>query len=232
MSAPLGPIGTAIGQPIVFRTTARPVYDATLRSGCLWLRSDEYFRQLEDSVRNDCSEGINAGTTTVPLRFQTPDGASVQIEGNGHIGQQIVPHYMLCMHGSSISAEQLDAFGGCTFGITNIAKLAAEILYRCSMQADVTGYRYGQVTYQHTALSLLHSVRGSAAIKLCKAPPLYLNPIDTHVLRKAPLRPFIEQDEWRIVVFTGHYLNDDPLAPFQVNVSPHHFFPYIAGADT
>jgi hypothetical protein len=57
-------------------------------------------------------------------------------------------------------------------------------------------------------------------------PPLYLDPLNTDVLRKQPIRPFIEQDEWRIVIFTEGYLNDDPHAPLQIQVDPSHFYPY------
>lgn len=135
------------------------------------------------------------------------------------------------MHGSSISEEQLLALGGCTFGIKSIAKLAAEILYRCSQRVKATGYRYGQVFYQYVALSLLHWTVGGAAIQVCDSPPLYVNPIDTDVLRKLPLKPFIDQDEWRITVFTDGYLNCDPLAPIPINVSPDHFYPYLLRDD-
>src|SRR5258708_6250230 len=170
---PLGPIGAEIGEPIIFRTTSRAVYDASLTTGSLWLRSDDYFRRIEDEARKDRSEGINSGTTVVPLLIQAPNGPQLQVQGPGYIGQQIRPHYILSMHGSSISEEQLLAFGGCTFGIRSIARLAAEVLYRCSLHLKATGYRYGQVFYQHTSLSQLHSSHGSAAIRVSESPPLY-----------------------------------------------------------
>jgi hypothetical protein len=224
---PLRPIGAEVGEPIIFRTTSRAVYEASVTAGSLWLRSDEYFRQVEDKARKDRSEGINSGASVVPLLVQAPNGVQLQIQGPGYIGQQIRPHYILSMHGSSISEEQLLAFGGCTFGIRSLAKLAAEILYRCSLFLKTTSYRYGQVFYQHAALSQLHHPAGGAAIQVCESPPVYLNPINTDVLRKLPLKPFIEQDEWRIAVFTDGYLNGEPIAPSQINVSPDHFYAYL-----
>ncbi len=57
-------------------------------------------------------------------------------------------------------------------------------------------------------------------------PPVYLNPLNTDVLRKRPIVPFIEQDEWRIVILTNGYLGDDPNAPLQLNVDPSNFYAY------
>ena len=38
--------------------------------------------------------------------------------------------------------------------------------------------------------------------------------------------PFIEQDEWRIVIFTEGYLEGDPMAALKINVEPSHFYAY------
>lgn len=110
-----------LGQPIVFRTTNREVREATLHTGSLWLRSAKYYQQLEDNARNDRSEGVSAGRMTIPLRvgFNNEDNM-MNISGPGHIGQAIVPHYILSMHGHSISSAQLQSFGGFTFGIKNL----------------------------------------------------------------------------------------------------------------
>lgn len=67
---------------------------------------------------------------------------------------------------------------------------------------------------------------GSGAIQLSNDPPLYLNPADTDVLRKLPIAPFIEQDEWRIVLFTDGYVDNDPNMPLRANVSPSNFYLY------
>jgi hypothetical protein len=88
------------------------------------------------------------------------------------------------------------------------------------------GYRYGAVYYQYAALALSHHQIGSSAMSLGGAPPVYLNPLSTDVLRKQPVMPFIEQDEWRIVIFTEGYLEDDPTAPLRINVDPSHFYAY------
>ena len=212
-------------QPILFRTTNLTVYEATLCTGSLWLRSADYYRNIEDRIRQDLSEGINESDLSVPLCFQAQNGPKITVSGNGSIGQIIVPHYILSLHGSSPSKGQVKLFGGCTFGIKNISKLSAEVLYRSSLTLQCTGYRYGQVSYQHTALALSHSQIGAAAMSIGGMPPVYLNPINTDVLRKQPTAPFVEQDEWRIVIFVTKYLNNDPNAPLQIQVDPSHFYP-------
>jgi hypothetical protein len=171
-------------------------------------------------------EGVNTSKLTIPLRIQIPNGPFIHIEGSGDVGQQIVPHYILSLHGTSISHEQLASFGECTLGIKSLSKLSAEILYQSSLLLKCHGYRFGQVFYQHAALAQSHTQIGAAAIKLGGAPPAYLNPLNTNVLRKKPIKPFIEQDEWRVVVFTEEYLNDNPHSPLQINVDPSYFYRY------
>ncbi|MBM3527857.1 MAG: hypothetical protein FJX62_07180 [Alphaproteobacteria bacterium] len=217
-------ISADFGEPILFRTTNADVYDATLKHGSLWLRSDAYYRNIEDQSRVDTSEGVNSSRPTIPMSFKIENGPSIQIFGPGAIGQKIVPHYIVSLHGSSISAEQIRAFGGHTFGIKNLSKLSAEVLYRASSLIRCNGYRYGSVSYQRTSLCLSRSTIGSAAIQLCENPPLYLNPLDTDVLRKDPVSPFIEQDEWRIAIFANGYLDGDANFPLQIKVDPSHFY--------
>src|SRR5690606_16024325 len=103
---------------------------------------------------------------------------------------------------------QRKEFGGFTFGVRNLARLSVEILFQVSQQITCTGYRYGQVFYQHSALAV--SPFGSGApIHLGGNPPLSLGPANQDVLRKRPIHPFIEQDEWRIAIFTDGYLRND-----------------------
>jgi hypothetical protein len=109
--------------PILFRTTSANVYEATLATGSLWLRSDQYYREIEDEARKDDTEGVNGGKLTIPFRLQPENGPAIEIRGSGQIAQKIVPHYILSMHGSSISEGQLRSFGECSFGIKNISKL-------------------------------------------------------------------------------------------------------------
>jgi hypothetical protein len=215
-----------IEEPILFRTTNATVYEATLNSGSLWLRSDRYYREIEDQVRKDDGEGIDSGKTTIPLQFDLPGNSSIAISGDGLIGQEIVPHYILSMHGPSISVEQLHLFGGNTFGIRTISKLSTEILFRSSHLTKCVGYRFGAVYYQYATLARSLRSFGGPAIRLTDNPPVYLNPLITDVLRKLPVKPFIEQDEWRIVIFTKGYLSDDPEMPLRINVDPSHFYPY------
>ena len=203
------------------------MYESSLETGSLWLRSDQYFRNIDDEARKDRSEGANGGKTSVPLCFKPDNGPQIIIQGDGQIGQEIRPHYIFSLHGPSISTEQRLALGGCTFGIKIISKLSAEILYRCSQEIECVGYRYGQVYYQFAPLSQSCNSERSTVINLGGKPPVSLNLLNTDVLRKQPLSPFIEQDEWRIVVFTDGYVQNDPNCPLQIQVSPSHFYPYL-----
>lgn len=217
-------IDVELHEPFVFRTTSADVYRSSLETGTLWLRSDQYYRDLEDRIRNDQLEGISSGTTSVPLRIRT-GGVNVQIQGIGTIGQEIRPHYLVSLHGTSISAAQRKEFGGHTFGVRSLSRLSIDVLFQASQQIRCIGYRYGQVCYQYTALTLSLFSNG-AAINLGGDPPLCLGALNTDALRKRPVAPFTEQDEWRIVIFTDGYLGNDVTAPLKICVAPSHFYPY------
>lgn len=220
-------IQTDIDRPILFRTVDKDVYQSTIKDGSIWLRSSHYYRNVEDQARSDRAEGINGTKTSIPLRFRRGGGVDVLISGSGSIGCDIIPHYIMSLHGAAISDVCRSEFGGYTFGVRCIARLSAEILYQASKQIDVHGYRYGQVAYQYTVLSMSHN-GDSAAIGLGGKPEVCLKSLDTDVLRKEPVEPFIYQDEWRIVIFPLKYLDDDPMKPLKINVSPEHFFEYIS----
>jgi len=228
---PLSPIQTELGEPILFRTTGKQVYESSLATGSIWLRSDTYYRELEDKVRNDTSEGANPGTTSVPLRIAPPNGPQLNIQGPGHVGQLMVPHYLVSLHGSSIAPSEREAFGGHTFGIRSLSRLSAEVLYQCSKQIKCTGYQYGHIFYQYVAFALTLHSSGGAAIQIGDSPAHFLNPINTDALRKRPIKPFIDQDEWRIVIFTDSYVGGDASLPLKINVATTHFFPYLAPAN-
>jgi hypothetical protein len=214
--------------PIIFRTLPENVYKLTLDDGSIWLRSEKYYQDIEDTVRRDPSEGINGAKTLFPLHFKPPNAHQTSIEGTGKIGQAIVPHYIMSLHGTSITERERERFGGHTVGIRNLVALMFDVVYSVSKKISISSYRYGQVDYKYTSLMQSHSVYGSA-ISLSGEPPVYLKSINTDVLRKDPVLPFIEQDEWRIVVITGGsggYLNNDPMEPLKINVDPDHFYEY------
>jgi hypothetical protein len=219
-------IGSDFDEPILFRTANAEVREATLTTGSLWLRSDQYYRQIEDRARRDDLEGVSGSRPLISLRISLANGPNINIVGDGHIGQRIVPHYILSLYGSSISEAQLRSFGGFTFGIRSISKLSAEILYRASLKLKCVGYRYGAVSYRYATLALSQLPKGGEAMCLGGTPPVYLNPMNTEVLSKQPIMPFIEQDEWRIVVFTEVYVENDPSAPLQLSVATSHFYSY------
>lgn len=104
--------------------------------------------------------------------------------------------------------------------------MAAHILYQVSKKITVTNYQFGQVAYQYTALTQSNQPQG-AAISIGGEPNVYLKSINTDVLRKEPVQPFIEQDEWRIVVFTNGYYKNDPMEPLDIFVEPSHFYEYL-----
>lgn len=226
----LGDIQADLDRPIIFRTVNRNVYEDTLRVGSIWLRSSHYYQQLEDQSRQDRQEGVNFTRTPFPLKFNQKCGQALTLKGNGAIGCEIIPHYIMSMHGTCISENVLEQFGGYTFGIRCLAKLSAEILYQASKQVVVHGYRYGQVAYQYSALAMSYHCDKSA-ICLSDDPPVYIGSLSTDVLRKEPVKPFIEQDEWRIAIFVSQYLGENPNEPLKINVDPSHFYEYINPSD-
>lgn len=219
-------IKTKLDSPVIFRTCGKEVYKATLSAGSIWLRSSLYYRSTEDVARQDRSEGVNGTSALFPLHFAPDSAPPITLEGPGSIGQEIILHYLVSMHGTSVTETTREGFGGYTLGVRCIADLAADIVYQVSKQVPVNGYRFGQVVYQRTALTMSYNPHGSA-IELSGHPSVHVKSINTDVLRKDPVEPFIGQDEWRIAIFTNRYLNDDPDEPLKINVDPYHFYPYI-----
>ena len=111
--------------------------------------------------------------------------------------------------------------------ILRVSKLSAEILYQASRCLRCNGYRYGPIFYRYSAFSLSLYSAGGAAIALGGNPNHYFNPISSDVLMKRPILPFVEQDEWRIAVFTDGYLGSDAALPLKINVSTDNFYPYL-----
>lgn len=212
-------------EPILFRTCDREVYGATLNTGSLWLRSNTYYQQIEDAERQDRGEGVSATRLGLPIRLKNKSGMAFEMRGEGSVGQLIVPHYIVSLHGLGIKEKIHQGFGGHTLGVRCLADLAAEVLYQASLQIQVNGYRYGQVAYQHTALMLKHAQDSQGAAT--SFGDVALGSINTDVLRKDPIEPFVGQDEWRIALFTDGYLNDDPMQPLKINVDPGHFYEYL-----
>jgi hypothetical protein len=170
------------------------LYQSTLETGELWLRSNKYYQNIEDAVRVDKGEGVNSSKVEFPLSLKTDNDVTINISGDGKVGQEIVPHYIISLHGTSISNTQRMDFGGYTYGIKSLSKLSAQVLYETSKIIDVAGYRFGQVAYQNTALMQTQNKNGSI-VGLTDVPPHYLSVLNTDVLRKEPVLPFIEQEE-------------------------------------
>jgi hypothetical protein len=219
-------IQAKMDRPILFRTVSESVYKSSIETGSIWLRSSEYYRNIEDEARVDKSEGVNVARCNFPLNFYPETAQGISLQGNGGIGCEIVPHYIMSLHGTSISDQSRSEFGGRTMGIRCIADLSADILYQVSKQITVSGYRFGQVSYQYTSMCMSHHMN-TAAIKLSGNPHVAIKSINTDVLRKNPVEPFISQDEWRITILTVGYLNGDFNAPLKINVDPSHFYDYI-----
>lgn len=224
---PQSNIQTEYDSPIIFRTCTQEVHDATCDTGSLWLRTSHYYRKIEDIARRDLGEGVNGTSVGLELSITPENANGIRLKGTGTIGCEIIPHYLISFHGAAIKEKTRRDFGCYTLGVKSLTKLSAEIVYQASLQVDVTGYRYGPVSYQNTALTLSNS-GSSAAIEMTGTPAVYLKSINTDVLRKLPVEPFISQDEWRIALFVKNYLKDDINEPLKINVSPSHFYKYMA----
>ena len=96
-------IKTKLDRPIIFRTCSKEVYEATLSTGSIWLRSSLYYRKTEDVARKDRSEGVNGTAALFPLRFNPDSAQAMTLQGPGSIGQEIILHYLMSMHGTSIT---------------------------------------------------------------------------------------------------------------------------------
>jgi hypothetical protein len=219
-------IESELDSAILFRTTTSEVYKNTMEDGSIWLRSAQYYRELEDKVRNDRHEGVNGARIEFPIKVMGENGVKSEIigDGTGSLGQQIIPHYIASFHGVSISKEQHSSFGSYTFGVKSLTKLSAEILFKVSQIVDVTGYRYGPIAYQYTSLVRTQNTSGGIYKFDDKTT---LSAIKTDVLIKRPLEPFISQDEWRIVIFTKGLYKNDPAEPLRINVDTNHFYSYL-----
>lgn len=227
MTEPLSHVLADHNHPILFRTMGKDVFQSTVEAGSVWLRSDQYYREIEDKVRQDRSEGFNGGGCTIPLRLPL-GGASapLTIVGEGMIGQTLPPHYILSLHGSSISAEQHSSFGGFTVGVKSALRLAEEIYVKAKEVIGEHRWFFQQVAYQRTALTVTATPLEAAPITFGN-PPMHLSIVDATPFRKDPVWPFVEQDEWRIVLGTEGYLSNDPYEPLRINVDPGLFYPYL-----
>jgi hypothetical protein len=211
-------------EPLLFRSCDKVVHAAAINEGSIWLRSIHYYRGIEDDIaRHDGSEGVNFTPHTFPLRFDDRLTNLSSISGDGSIGCEIVPCYILSMHGTGIREDVRKSFGDYMFGVRSIYKFSNDVLYQSQQQINVTGHRYGQVSYQYTPLCISQRPN-SVAIAL--AENMYLKSQTTDILRKAPVSPFIFQDEWRIAIFVNRYLNDDPDEILKINVTQDNFYDY------
>ncbi len=123
-------IQTKLDRPIIFRTVDKTVYDSTLTSGSLWLRSSHYYRNIEDQTRADKSEGINGTQCSFPLHFKPPSAQALSLEGNGTICTEIIPHYIISMHGTSIADKVRQEFGGFTMGVRCLPTLVRKFFFK------------------------------------------------------------------------------------------------------
>lgn len=228
MASPLASVQSDLDLPLVFRTTKEKVYQSTTQTGDIWLWSDEHFRKLEDKVRNDELESLSAGKHLFPLFLSAPSGTPLHLHGDGSLAEQLNPHYILSLHGSSIAEHIREKFGGFTFGVTSIDLLARHIFSECSKQISCNQWNWNQVAYQHSALRISADDRG-APLQFGHNPSRCLRIYNASPFKKRPVHPFTEQDEWRIVIWTNAYLNEDPNAPLVVRVPPSLFYRYLEG---
>lgn len=214
-------------EPLLFRTGNDTVHQSAIQKGELWLRTAHHYSKNElNQNRQDDNEGVNYSNHNFELRFNPSYSKINSISGDGSIGCILSNCYLLCLHSTSIREDIRKDFGGRTFGIKSLYPLVNDILYQASQQLKVVAHRYGQVSYQYTPL-MLSSNPTSASIELGKG--ISLKTIGNDILRKAPVEPYIGQDEWRIAVFVDHYLSDDPNSILKLKVNPNHFYDYPIG---
>jgi hypothetical protein len=221
-------IKTNYDEPILFRTLKdKDVYENTKEKGSLWLRTGEYYQQLEDKIRSDKLEGVSAANPTFQLAIKTENNVEFNIicDESSTLSQTNIPHYIISLHGTNISKEQHTDFGAMTLGIKSLSSLMKEVVAEVSKSVDVIKCSYGPVKYQYAALKLSRSSQGSN-IELSETPPMHLKIFNSDTLRKRPIEPFISQDEWRIVVFIKSYYKDDPELALKINVRASNFYPY------
>lgn len=211
-------------EALLFRSCDKAVHDAAVNDGSIWLRSAHYYRGIEeDAARVDGNEGVNTIPHTFPLRFDRKISSITEISGDGRIGCEIRKAYILSLHGTGIDAEVRNSFGTHMFGVKSLYSLVNDMIYQVSQQVEVIGHRYGQVSYQYTPLTISRN-ETSSAIELSRG--VFLKSMTTDMLRKAPVLPFIKQDEWRVVIFVKEYLNNNPLEPLKIKVNAQHFYSY------
>ncbi|TFH89130.1 hypothetical protein [Vibrio ouci] len=214
-------------EPFLFRTASKLVCDNTLKNGEIWLRTNLYYQQIEDKARVDNNEGLSSSKIEFPISVKSDNGVFIDISGDrtGTMGTNVPPHYLISLHGTSISKQQHTDFGGVTFGISSFSVLTKQIIEETSKQIKVLGYQAGPVSYQFTSLVQTEK-RNGAILEITDNPPHYLSTVDMTALRKEPILPFIEQDEWRIVVFTNGFIKGDHLAPLKLKVDKNLFYEY------
>lgn len=228
MATPISSVQSDLDQPIVFRTATENAYRSTTETGEIWLRSDEYFRKLEDKVRNDELESLSAGKHQLPYSLVAPNSPHIHLEGDGNIAESLLPHYILSLHGTSITESIRKEFGGFTFGVKNIGLLAQHIFEECRKQITCHQWNWDQIRYQHSALRISEDDKG-APIKFGECPSRCLRIYQPHAFKKRPILPFVQQDEWRIVIWTEGYLKGNPTEPLIVRVPPSLFYRYLEG---
>ena len=79
-------INTKFDRPILFRTCDKTVYETTLETGSIWMRSSHYYQTIEDLARQDKSEGVNSTPTLFPLKFAPENAQGISMGGEGTVG--------------------------------------------------------------------------------------------------------------------------------------------------
>lgn len=96
------------------------------------------------------------------------------------------------------------------------ARLAAAVLHQAPKVLPIHGYRFGQANYQYAPLTQTHHSIGGAAVATGGELQAFINPVTADVPRKAPVHPFFDPDEWRIVIPAGTCVENDPNEPLRL----------------
>ncbi len=216
-----------VDNPVIFRTTCGYAYAQSVDEGSLWLRPLDYFEKLEKESVGDKSEPYNVAPSRMKVHLS--DGKVWnKLDDNLFIKIPKLKQYIACFHGPAISDKQRENFGGCTFSIKNVNCLITEIYRECIKQVNPfidsstnqsRNPRFGKVFYQYVGINFTRNVE---AFQFSTG--IYLGYHLQDDFRKDPLPEFIDQDEYRFIVYVDNYISDDPEVPLKINVDPRNFY--------
>ena len=220
-----------VGLPQLYRSTNESVYNKTVNEGVLWLRTDQYLRDLEEeeiSARADDEEG------RIILSAFGDHGIGkiepMREDAVAKMGWNTEKHYILSLHANNADIPKLyKRFSAThTFCIRNVIELSQEIVYELNRKFPYYSINSSvhQVTYLQYARAWQSEMNKNDSGE--KEMNVYFVPSVSNAVNPIAVKHpyFGYQDEWRItVVFkdkkTGKsiYVDDDDKIIVAVNAN-------------